>query len=335
MQLALALLPQLLLAQAHPPARTAVTIRAAEVTQRSLEDTLELSGSLASPEEATLAAAVEGALVELKADLGDALAKGQVLARINPDEFRFKLDQAEAVLLQALSNLKHAQQLARDGIISATALEEVKVAAARGQAEADLARKKVADSELRAPFSGAVARRLASTGDYLKVGQPVFQFVMRHPLKFTAEVPEKFLGQVRLGSPLSLTVEALPGQRFTGTVHRKAPWVNPQSRSFAIEVRIDNGKGLLSPGTFAQGRLQVGNRTKALVVPENALTSFAGVSRVLVIDGSRIRERAVTVDRHLPDGHVAVRGDLKAGDRVATSSLGRLGEGVEVAVQSR
>lgn len=324
----LLLLPVLLAGQT----KTAVTIRAAEVRLRSVEEAIEVNGSLASPEEATLAAAVEGVLVELKADLGDAAAKGQVLARINPEEYRFKLNQAVAVFDQAKSNLKHGEDLAKGGIISASSLEDLQVAAARAQADADLARKKFDDSELRAPFAGAVAKRLAATGDYLKVGQPLFQFVMRNPLKFAAEVPEKYLGQVRLGSSLTLTVDALPGQHFSGKVSRKAPAVNPQSRAFSIEVRIDNGKGVLSPGTFALGRLQVGTQAQALVVPENALTSFAGVTKVFVLEGTRIHERAVSVERHLPDGSVVVKGDLKPGDRVATSSLGRLGEGVEVLV---
>lgn len=246
---------------------------------------------------------------------------------------RFKVNQAEAVLLQAKANLQRAEELGAGGIISASALEDAKVAAARAQAEADLAKKKFADSELRAPFTGAVAKRLASTGDYLKIGQPLFQLIMRHPLKFTAEVPECYLGKVRVGSPLMLSVDSLPGERFSGKVQRKAPSVNPQSRAFTIEARIDNAKGVLSPGTFALGVLHVGTQAKALVVPETALTSFAGVTKVFVLDGTKVRERAITVDRHLADGTVVVRGEIKAGDRVATSSLGRLGEGVEIVVQ--
>lgn len=329
----LLLIPSLLLAQGKPAAKGGVVIHATAVKAQRLEDTLELNGSLASPEDATLAAAVEGTLVDLKADLGDAVAKGQVLARINPDEYRFKLDQAKAVLLQAQANAARAAELHKGGIISPTALEEARVALARAQAEADLAAKKVADAEVRAPFAGAVARRLASTGDYLKVGQPLFQLVMRHPLKFTGEVPEKHLAQVKVGSALSLAVEAFPGLRFTGKVSRKAPGVNPQSRAFTIEARIDNATGLLSPGTFALARLHVGTQAEALVVPDAALTAFAGVTKVFVLEGSKVRERAVTVDRHLPEGGVVVRGGLKAGDRVATSSLGRLGDGVEVMVQ--
>lgn len=330
---AMLLLPALLSDQGRPAPKTGVTIRAAEVKFRSVDETVELNGSLASPEEATLAAAVEGTLVEVKVDLGDAVSKGQILARINPDEYRFRVDQAEAVLMQAKANLKRAEDLGKGGIISASAQEEARVVAARAQAECDLAKKKFADSELRAPFTGAVAKRLASTGDYLKVGQPLFQLVMRHPLKFTAEVPERFLGKVKNGSPLSLTLASLPGERFSGKVNRKAPGVNPQSRSFSIEARIDNAKGILSPGIFALGVLQVGTQTKAMVVPEGALTSFAGVTKVFVLEGSKVHERTITVERHLPDGNVVIRGELKAGDRVATSSLGRLGEGVDVVVQ--
>ena len=311
----------------------AVPIRVGGIQSRSVERSVEFSGSLASPEDATLGAEVEGKVVELLADLGDEVPKGQVLARINPDEYLYRKTQAETALAQAEANLRRSEELARQNIVSASALEDARTNAARAAADADLARKRYRDTEVRAPFSGAVARRMVSTGEYLKVGQPVFQLVMTNPLKLIGEIPERYLGSVKPGGAVTLVLDAFPGRTFEGRITRVAPSVNPQSRAFSVEARVQNPRGHLKPGVFASAKVSTGTEQGALAVPELALTAFAGVSKIFVIEGTTARERRVEVDRRLPGGLAVVRGPgLKAGQRVAVSGLARLADGVEVAV---
>lgn len=319
--------------QAGSAKPAAVPIRVAGIQSRSVERSVEFSGSLASPEDATLGAEVEGKVVELLADLGDEVPKGQVLARINPDEYLFRKTQAETALAQAEANLRRSEELARQDIVSASALEDARTTAARASADADLARKRYRDTEVRAPFAGAVARRLVSAGEYLKVGQPVFQLVMTIPLKLIGEIPERYLGSVKPGGAVTLLLDAFPGRIFEGRITRVAPSVNPQSRAFSVEARVQNPRGQLKPGVFASARVSTGTEQGALAVPELALTAFAGVSKIFVIEGTIARERRVEVERRLPGGLAVVRGPgLKAGQRVAVSGLARLADGVEVAV---
>ncbi len=319
--------------QAGSAKPAAVPIRVAGIQSRSVERSVEFSGSLASPEDATLGAEVEGKVVELLADLGDEVPKGQVLARINPDEYLFRKTQAETALAQAEANLRRSEELARQDIVSASALEDARTTAARASADADLARKRYRDTEVRAPFAGAVARRLVSAGEYLKVGQPVFQLVMTNPLKLIGEIPERYLGSVKPGGAVTLLLDAFPGRIFEGRITRVAPSVNPQSRAFSVEARVQNPRGQLKPGVFASARVSTGTEQGALAVPELALTAFAGVSKIFVIEGTIARERRVEVERRLPGGLAVVRGPgLKAGQRVAVSGLARLADGVEVAV---
>lgn len=315
------------------PKPATVPIKAGEVVSKSVDRSVEFSGSLASPEDATLGAEVEGKVVELLADLGDPVSKGQVLARINPDQYLFLKTQAETALAQAESNLKRAEELAKQNIVSASALDEARTNAARALADADLAKKRYRDTEVRAPFPGAIAKRLVSTGEYLKVGQPVFQLVMTNPLKLSGEVPERYLGAVKAGSAVSLALDAFPGRSFEGRVTRVAPAVNPQSRSFTVEARVQNPKGLLKPGVFASARVNTGTEQGALAVPEAAVTAFAGITKVYVVEGGLVHERPVEIERRLPGGLAVVRGaGLKAGQKVAVSGLSRLAEGVAVTV---
>jgi membrane fusion protein (multidrug efflux system) len=312
----------------------AVPVRAQPVLVRRIARSVELSGSLASPDDATIAAEVDGKVVGIRFDLGDRVRQGEVLARINPDEFRYRMQQAEAQREQADANLRRVEQLAKSEMVAAQQLDDARSQASQARAMADLARKKFSDTELRAPFAGAVARKLVTAGEYVKVGQPLFEIVSLDPLKMTGEVPERFLPQVHAGDAVEAHVDAFRGRGFEGKVSRISPAVNPQSRSFTIEARIANREGLLKPGLFAKLDLRLAHEEDVLTVPEAALSSFAGVTRVFVIAGDVAHERKVEVDQHLPDGAVAVRGgDLKAGDPVAVAGLARLAEGVPVSVR--
>ena len=115
--------------------------------------------------------------------------------------------------------------------------------------------------------------------------------------------------------------------------------MNAQSRAFSIEARIANdhkkGGGKLKPGVFARAVLELGAAEDALTVPEAAITAFAGVSRVFVIEGGLAHERPVDVERRLPDGQVVIRGDkLRAGDLVAVAGVGKLADKVPVAIKA-
>ncbi len=318
-----------------PAAAAPITVRAGQVEERTVARKVEISGSLASPEDATIAAEVEGKILGCRVDLGDRVAAGQVLARVASDEYRLRMDQADALSRQAEANLLRTGKLARSQMVAEKDLDDAKFAAQQLRAAADLAKKKYADTEVRAPFAGAIARRVVSTGEYVKVGQPLFQVVQLDPLKLTGEVPERYLADVKVGDTLEAFVDAFPGETFEGKVSRLSPIVNPQSRAFSIEARFGAGrKGTrLRPGVFARAVLGLGKPEQALVVPQAAVSTFAGVSKVFVLHGGAAHEHLVEVAERLPDDRVVVRGKgLSAGQQVAVAGVGRLAEGVPIKV---
>jgi membrane fusion protein, multidrug efflux system len=291
-----------------------VPVKVAQAQQRKIARTVELSGSLASPEDSTIAAEVDGKIVGLKFDLGDRVRRGDVLARINPDEYRFRMEQAEAQKAQTEANFKRVEQLSKNEMVAPARFDDARSQAAQARAMADLARKKFGDTEVRAPFDGAVAKRSVMPGEYVKTGQALFQVVSLDPLKMTGEVPEHFLPDVHQGDQVEAHVDAFPDKAFEGKVSRVSPAVNPQSRSFSIEALIGNKDRQLRPGMFAKLHLHFAGEETSIVVPESALSAFAGVSRVFVIAGG-------------------VAHDVKSGDQVATAGLARLAEGVPVVIK--
>ena len=313
---------------------SAVSIKVAAVQQRSLPRVIEISGSLAAPEDSIIAAEVDGRVQHIGVDLGDRVGTGQVILRIDPEEYRLRMQQSQASLSQAENNLRRIQQLAQTDMVAPQQLDDAKTQVLTSRATFNLAKKKATDTDVRAPFGGAVAKRQVSLGEYVRTGTPLFQIVATNPLKLTGEVPERFLPLVHTNDPVSLSIQAFPGETFTGTVSRISPAINAQSRSFTVEAKVSNAQTTLKPGLFATAEIQVGAQDDAVVVPETAVTSFAGITKIYAIHNSVAREHTVEIDQHLSGGMVAITGaPLKAGDRVAVAGLGRLGEGIEVSVQ--
>lgn len=177
------------------------------------------------------------------------------------------------------------------------------------RADLNLARKKLRDAEIRAPFDGFVQERSIAPGQYLRVQTPVMTLVKPDPLRLRADVPERMMPWVGVGLTVEARSEALPNKVFTGKISRITPSVKDQSRSFAIEALIDNHEHLLKPGLFVKANIKTSKNEPVLLIPETALTYEYGIYRVLVVDNGKLVGR-----------------DVKLGDKV--NNLMEVAEGV-------
>jgi RND family efflux transporter MFP subunit len=215
--------------------------------------------------------------------------------------------------------------------LSAVQVAEADVA--RREAELGLAEKRRADATLRAPIAGAVARRHVNRGEYVKENVPVFTIVRGDVLKYSGVVSEHAALEIHPGQTVSLTVDPVPGRTFTGRVTRVSPAVDVGNRTVLLEAEVPNSDGLLKPGLFARGALATRRDTGVPFVPESAVTSFAGVSKVFVVDGERVRERRVRTGRK-HEGLLEIVDGVRPGEHVATSAVARLFDGAAVTVRA-
>ena len=135
------------------------------------------------------------------------------------------------------------------------------------RARVTLASKALADTLVRAPFSGIVAERLVSVGDYVTRGTKVAVVVRINPLRVRLTVPEQFISAVSVGQPVQFEVDAYSGRQFTGTVRYVSPSLESNQRALTIEAVVPNAGGELKPGLFATARIEQPNRTPGLLVP--------------------------------------------------------------------
>lgn len=314
-------------------APTAISVTTAPAALREVERTVSVVGTLAANEQTELASESEGQLISVDADLGDRVRKGQVLAAVRSDVLEAQLREAEASLAKAVADEHRAQPLRDQGIISPQEYEKVRTEAVVERARCDRLRIQLERAAIRAPFDGSVSARLVNLGDYVRAGTVTFRLVQDDPLKFRGEVPERDVPSIAPGQEVRISVDPYPGETFLGHVSRVGSASDPTARALAFEVLVPNADHRIRPGFFGHGDVVVRHDERAVAVPRSAITTFAGVTKVFVVEDGVAHERPVTIGVDLGDGWVEVLQGVTRGQLVVTSGLSRLTDGATVAVR--
>ena len=314
--------------EAVPP----LPVDGVDVQTEKIERRVDLTATLAAWEEATVSVEVEGRISEINADLGDNVTRGAVLGRITPVEFVWRKAQTDADLAAAETDYKRLTDLGAKNLVAKQQVDEGRRRLEVAKAAADLAAKKFADTTLRAPFAGTIAKRLVNAGEYIRVGTPAFMIVNADPIKLKGDVPERFASDVKVGDEVQIFIAANPAVPVVGKIVRVGPSVALDSRSFPIEARVDNADGKLKAGSFARASIRTSTIDDALTIPERAVFTFAGNPRVFVVDGGKAHEQPIEIAGKSLDKVLVGKG-LNAGQKVAASSVELLTDGRAVTVR--
>jgi len=197
------------------------------------------------------------------------------------------------------------------------------------RARVALARKALADTSIRAPFSGLVAERLVSIGDYVTRGARVATVVRVDPMRVELTVPEQAVSLVSAGQAVRIAVDAYPGETFTARIRYVSPSLRPDQRALTVEAIAQNPDGRLKPGLFATASIQQPRSAPALLVPAAAVETVSGTSRVYVVKADTVEERIVTLGETVGP-QVEITSGVAANERVAAEPKGRLADGTRV-----
>jgi RND family efflux transporter MFP subunit len=324
--------PQAVAAEAEAE-RAAVPVTVASVTMQPSARLVRFVGTLYGNQEVTLSSQVEGQIRALHVDLGDQVETGQVLAQIEDDQWRARLREAEAMLAKAQADEDRSRELVARHVISAQEYESMKTHAAVAKAQRDTLTVTIRHASVQSPIGGAVARRFVSAGEYVHPGSQLFSLVAEDPLKLRGDVPERFANELQVGQTVQVRVDAFPDMTFTGRLGRISPASNPENRSVAIEAIVDNHDRTLKPGFFANATVTTRSDDQTLMVPQEAVITFAGVTKLFVISGGRAHERPVHTGTRGTAGLVEIVEGIGASEVVATSGLTKLENGSAVSVR--
>ncbi|HEX5874724.1 MAG TPA: efflux RND transporter periplasmic adaptor subunit [Pyrinomonadaceae bacterium] len=255
----------------------------------------------------------EASLAQARARLG--LAPDGTDDRVNPENTS-TVRQARAVLDEARHSRDRAARLVEQGVIAKaefdTANAAFKVAEGRYQdayeeirnrqgvlaerrSELALARQQLKDTAVVAPLNGIVQEKVASVGEYLAAGAPLVNIVRMDPLRLRAEIPERESQTVRTGQDVRVTVEGDPNV-YLGKIMRLSPVIAEQNRVLIVEADVRNN-GFLRPGSFARAEIVTNDAKMAVTVPNNAIVTFAGIEKVIVVQNGKALEKPITTGR--------------------------------------
>ncbi len=278
------------------------------VTQSLIESGPAISGSLAPEREATMRAEISGAVLQTYVEAGTRVNAGTPLARLDDTAIRDAFLSARSGVTSAQSNADlaarertRAATLAAAGAIADRDLELATRNATAATSQLDdakarlaLAQKQLDDTHIRAPFAGVVSARSVSAGDVVAPGAALFTVVDPSSMRLEASVPAEQLASVRVGAPVSFTVNGYPGRVFTGRVTRVNPTADPVTRQVRIFASIPNAGSTLVGGLFADGRVTSESRTGA-VVPLTAVDQ-RGLSPIAMrIRNGRVEKVEITL----------------------------------------
>jgi RND family efflux transporter MFP subunit len=312
-----------------------------------MEQTLQVVGTLAARDEAAVAAQVAGQIEKLSVDLGDRVAAGQELALIDTASYEALVRQSAANLARARAsaanaaqNLKRTRDLQKEKIASASDLdqataesEETQAGVKSAEAADAIARLNLERSRVRAPFAGAIAQRLVTEGNYVAVGAPIVRLVNTDPLRLRLDVPERESNAVHPDQEVRLVVEG-DANTYTGRLARIAPAIRQSDRMLQVEADVPN-PGTLRAGLFARAQIIVNQSEESLSIPPNALITFAGLEKVIVVQDGKAAERTVTTGRRGADW-IEITSGLKAGEPVVLEPAGiRTGQPLTLDAKAR
>ncbi len=233
---------------------------------------------------------------------------------------------AEVELLTVRAVVAEARTLAAQAAVAAQRLADTLI---RAPGVADEPGGTPGANGLATPPRYRVAERLVSLGEYVTEGHPTFRLVAGDLIKFRADVPERFVGQVEVDQAAEVRVEAYDDP-VQGRIARVSPRIDPLSRTFQVEIHVPNADGRLKPGAYARGRITTHADEGAAMVPDAAIVTFAGVHKVFSVrDGKAVEHRVRT--GHRQDGLVEIVGGLDAGE-VVIRGAAELSDGTPVRV---
>ncbi len=323
-----------------------VTVSTVKAAEQPWQPALNAVGTLRAANGADLAAEVAGLVTDVNLKSGQEVKKGQLLVQLRDGDEVAQLQQLQANAELSKITLERARkQLAAQAISQAdfdTAQADTKARlAAVAQQQVVIAKK-----QLRAPFDGRAGIITISPGDYLAAGTTVVTVQQLDPLYVDFNVPQGELGRLKVGQPVTLSLDAYAGRSFGGKLSAINPKVDTSTRNVQVEATVPNHDQTLTPGMFAKVSVDVGQQRTQLTLPQAAIVYNPYGDTVYVVQPSKgkdakgkpnpptVKQAFVTTGDSRGD-QVAILKGISAGTEVVTSGQMKLKNDAPITVDNR
>lgn len=307
------------------PVKTA-PVRVGTVTQD-----VTAVGTLLANESVMIRPEVAGRVAAIHFNEGQAVAAGARLVTLDAAEVRAQFDASRADERLTEQRAERAAELFKKNFISQQALEDAREAHKKATAQRRENEARLSKTDIRAPFAGIIGLRQVSPGAYLKAGDDIARLDKIDVIKLDFRVPEIYLGKIRRDQPVTVRVDAFPGERFPGRVYAVETAVDDRTRTVLLRGLVENRGVRLRPGMFARVTLELGATEKAVLVPEQAIVPRGGRNFVFRVVDGKAALTEVALGARSP-GQVEIVKGVKPGELVVTDGQIKLQDGTPVMV---
>ena len=302
------------------------TVSVAQVFVREVPQEAVYTSTVQAYVKNNIAPQMAGRITKINVEIGDFVKEGQILAEID----KAQLLQAQLQLQNQEVELQRLKSLYEEGGLSQSDYDAIQMQynVLKTQVE-----NLIDNTTLRSPINGVVTARNYDVGDMYAMSMPIFTVEQIVPVKLLVGVSETDYSKVKKGDSVVVTADAIPGKTFYGKVNRIYPTVDPATRTFTVEVKIDNNYKTLRPGMFVRATINFGTNTN-VVIPDVAVVKQQGSGErfVYVLNADNtVTYKKVVLGRRMGAEYEVLEG-LEDGDRIVIGGLLRLKDGVKVIV---
>lgn len=314
-------------AQGRKPVNTVLL----ELKPTVILDAINLPGSIDPWERLELMAKVGGTIEEVFVKEGDTVDEGELLARIEKDDYRIVLDSAKASYALSQADYDRAKVMVTKKAMSVADLQRLETKVTTDRIAVENAELRLSRCDIKAPMSGVVSRLNAKTGLFLSVGDPIGQMLQIDRVKAVVGIPESDVDAVRKISEVDLTIQALGDHKVTGKKYYLASAPDTFARIYRLELEIDNSDGAILPGMFVRAHVVKNTINDAVAVPLYSIISRNDEQFVMVAREGIVEKRSVKLGI-IENWMVQIAEGLSAGEQIVVEGHRDVEDGQEIEV---
>ncbi|MHB8809317.1 MAG: efflux RND transporter periplasmic adaptor subunit [Desulfobulbaceae bacterium] len=318
-------------AASQPQGRKPVNTALLELQPTAIRDAINLPGVIEPWTRLELLARVDGAISEVLVQEGSKVTAGQVLARIEEDDYRIALDAARATHSRAKADYERKKGMLAKKTLPVAEVELSEAQLLTAKAAMEDAELKLARCAITAPMGGVIRRLDAKVGLFLSVGDPVGEILELERVKAVVGIPESDVAAVRTISEVEVLIQALGDRRFIGRTYFLAPSPESVARLYRLELELANGSGDLLPGMFLRAQIVKKVVPDALSIPIYSVITRNNEQYVFVVRDGVVHKQPVVLGI-MEKWMIQAAEGLKPGDQLVIEGHREVEEGQPVNV---
>jgi membrane fusion protein (multidrug efflux system) len=309
-----------------------VNITIQKVQPSTMIDGIQVSGTVKAFEDVMMSPEEGGIVKEWKKKKGDRVREGDIIVILKDEVIKASYEAADAQYKLAQLNVEKQQSVYEQQGISELQFKSLLYGRDAAKANADLMKARWERTQLRSPINGVVDNTVPNAGEMAPPGMPIARVVNTSTIKVQGEIPEIYSGMIRVGTPVSVTFDAVPGELLNGKVSFVGSTVSAANRTMAVEILLPNPHGKLKPEMVAKVSLVKQKKNNAILVSENIVQLVDRDRHIVYVErNGTAEERRVTIGGR-QGNLVEITSGLKIGEHLVTSGYQKLVNGSSVVI---